>query len=512
MSNEIAIYFGQKGYTIYKENLEIEEQELIRKELTVSPYVPKNSLQKPSSFPIYRESPKKMYLPKYYGYKEYGEPEEIRLEDGEDIDISFNGELRDFQKPIVNTYLKHARDNGGGLLEIHTGAGKTVMGLNIISKLKKKTLIIVHKDFLLRQWIERIEQFLPYAKVGKIQGKIIDVENKDIVIGMLQSLSMKEYPQQLFQQFGLSIYDECHHISAEVFSRVLFKAVTKYTLGLSATMKRKDGLTKVIKMFLGEVVYKKERKGCDYVNVKAINYQIDDEEYNQVLLNWKGQTHYSKMIKKICEFNRRSEFILKVLSDIIKKDNNCQIMILAHNKSILKYLYDAIKHRNIESVGYYVGGMKEKDLKISEGKKIIVATYAMAEEGLDIKTLTTLLMATPRVNVAQAVGRILRKKHENAEVYDIVDQHSIFQRHWTKRRAFYKKQNFKIYKTTNTDYENNKWECIYDKTNGIKFNKKNSKKNSKKTDSKIIKIDISTQTKLSVDKLLNGVCLIDFEN
>ena len=512
MNDDIAVYFGQKGYTIYKENLDIQEQELIRKELTVSPYVPKNSLQKPSSFPIYRESPKKMYLPKYYGYKEYGEPEEIRLKDGDDISISFNGELRDFQKPIIDTYLKAAHKNGGGLLEIHTGAGKTVMGLNIISKLKKKTLIIVHKDFLLRQWLERIEQFLPEAKVGKIQGKIIDVEDKDIVIGMLQSLSMKEYPQKLFEQFGLSIYDECHHISAEVFSRVLFKAVTKYTLGLSATMKRKDGLTKVIKMFLGDVVYKKERKGCDYVNVKAIHYQIDDDEYNRVLLNWKGQCHYSKMIKKICEFNRRSEFILKVLSDIIVKDkeNKCQIMILAHNKSLLKYLYDAIKERNIDSVGYYVGGMKEKDLKISEKKKIIVATYAMAEEGLDIKSLTTLLMATPRVSVAQAVGRILRKKHDNAEVYDIVDQHNVFQRHWTKRRAFYKKQSFKIFQTTNKDYENDEWECIYDKSNKI-LKKKNNKKNTK-NNKKIIKINTSTQTQISVDNLLNGVCLIDFED
>ena len=502
MNNETAIYFGQKGYTIYKENLEIKEQELIRKELTVSPYVPKNSLQKPSSFQIYRESPKKMYLPKYYGYGEYGEPDEIRLTSGDDIDIAFNGELRDFQNPIVNTYLENAKKSGGGLLEIHTGAGKTVMALKIITQLKKKTLIIVHKDFLLRQWLERIEQFLPNARVGKIQGKVIDVEDKDIVIGMLQSLSMKEYPQKLFGQFGLSIYDGCHHISAEVFSRVLFKVVTKYTLGLSATMKRKDGLTKVIKMFLGDVVYKKERKGCDYVKVKSIHYQVNDEEYNRVLLNWKGQTHYSKMIKKICEYNDRSNFILKILSDIIKNDDNCQIMILAHNKSILKYLHDSIKERNIESVGYYVGGMKEKDLKISEKKKIIVATYAMAEEGLDIKSLTTLLMATPRVSVAQAVGRILRKKHHNAEVYDIVDQHNVFQRHWTKRRAFYKKQNFKIYKTTSKDYENDKWECIYDKSISKKL-KKNDKQNKKNDKQNVIKVN---------DDLLNGVCLIDFDN
>ena len=106
MSNDVAIYFGQKGYTIYKANLEIKEQELIRKELTVSPYVPKNSLQKPSSFPIYRESPKKIYLPKYYGYEEYGEPEEIRLKDGVDINIEFNGELRDFPETNRRSLFK----------------------------------------------------------------------------------------------------------------------------------------------------------------------------------------------------------------------------------------------------------------------------------------------------------------------------------------------------------------------------------------------------------------------
>ena len=141
MSHEkSATYFGNKGYTIYKENLEVEEQELIRKELTVSPYVPKNSLQKPSSFQIYRESPKKLYLPKYYGYREYGEPDEIRLTGGDDIYIAFNGELRDFQKPIVNTYLENEKKSGGGLLEIHTGAGKTVMALKIIAQLKKKNI------------------------------------------------------------------------------------------------------------------------------------------------------------------------------------------------------------------------------------------------------------------------------------------------------------------------------------------------------------------------------------
>ena len=78
--------------------------------------------------------------------------------------------------------MEHIKKNGCGLLALHTGFGKTCIGLYILSLLKKKTLIIVHKEFLLRQWIERIEQFLPDARVGKIQAKTIDVEDKDIVI------------------------------------------------------------------------------------------------------------------------------------------------------------------------------------------------------------------------------------------------------------------------------------------------------------------------------------------
>ena len=87
------------------------------------------------------------------------------------------------------------------------------------------------------QWKERIEFFLPDARVGKIQGDVVKIEDKDIVIGMLQSISMKDYPDDVFNSFGFVIYDECHHLGAEVFSRSLIKVGCKYILGLSATPK-----------------------------------------------------------------------------------------------------------------------------------------------------------------------------------------------------------------------------------------------------------------------------------
>ena len=89
--------------------------------------------------------------------------------------------------------------------------------------LKVKTLVVVHKEFLVNQWKERIAQFLPNAKVGKIQSNVINTKDKDIVIGMLQSISMKEYDESVFSDFGFVIYDECHHLGAEVFSKALLK-------------------------------------------------------------------------------------------------------------------------------------------------------------------------------------------------------------------------------------------------------------------------------------------------
>lgn len=614
-------YLSSKGYAIKKESLTTDELTNIKKDLTVKPFAPPNSIQKPKSFPIYRESTKNIYVPRYYGFKKYGIPKQSKIVDGEDINIKFEGSLREYQHDIINTYMREAyHKQGCGLLEIPCGRGKclakgtkvlmydettkkvedikdgdlvmgddynpryvwgttsgssimykieqevcdpinrkyikaksytvnsehiltlyntvtkciedinikqiinmmkdmskqfvfekyrgvisiklygivktiytrlinikqkpvdeyygfcidgnrrflledktvthnTVMALNIITQIQKKTLVVVHKEFLLNQWIERIEQFIPDAKVGKIQGKIIDIEGKDIVIGMLQSLSMKDYEKDVFDKFGLTIIDECHHISAEVFCRSLFKIVTPYMLGLSATMKRKDGLTHVFEKFIGDVVYKEERKDDIPVNVRIVEYHHSDPEFSETLYNYRGQTHYALMIRKLCEFNHRTELILLLLKEAIEYSKTLnedgkpqQIMILAHNKSLLEYLYNAVEHRKIGTVGYYVGGMKEHQLKETESKEIVIATYAMAEEALDIKTLSGLILATPKTDVTQAVGRILRMKHKNPFVIDIVDSHEIFQKQFIKRKRFYKKCDYNMLQIDCDDY------------------------------------------------------------
>mgnify|MGYP003922649839 FL=1 len=438
-----------------KKELTNEQIATLKAELFVRPYTPGAPVNNATGFKVYRESVSKYYVPRYFGEATFGKAKEHKISGGDDIELDFKGQLRDNQWTPVNSYIDKVTkegDGGCGLLDLPCGFGKTSLSLYILSKLKKKTLVLVHKEFLFNQWIERIQQFLPDARIGKIQGPVIDIEDKDIVLGMIQSISMKDYDPSVFASFGLTIIDEVHHISSEVFSNTLFKLVTKYMLGLSATMNRKDGTTKVFKMFLGDVVFKETTQQDHAVVVRSLEYVCNDDEFNETVYDFRGNPQFSTMITKLCAYNRRSEFILRVLVDMLKENPGQQVMILAHNKSLLKYLYDAVSSREIATVGYYVGGMKEAALKESETKKVIIATYAMAAEGLDIKTLTTLIMATPKTDIEQSVGRILREKHSSPVVVDIVDKHDIFQKQWYKRKAFYAKKGYVMIRATSDTY------------------------------------------------------------
>ena len=325
MPKTLNTYLGQKGYTILKSELNTQQEYFIRSQLTVKPHTPGSPIASVTSFPAYRESGNKFYVPRYFGEEHFGPPKMIKISEGSNINIPFNGELRDYQQPVVEKYLNHVTSKGGGLLDLPCAWGKTSASLYIVSQLKKKTIVIVHKEFLMNQWIERIQQFLPTARIGKIQGQTIDIDNKDIVLAMLQSLSMKDYPSTMFDSFGLTIIDEVHHISSETFSCALFKLVTTYMLGLSATMNRKDGTTKIFKMFLGNIIEKVVRKGEYDVVVRGIKYIINDDEFNKTVYDFRGNPQFSTMITKLCEYNRRSEFIINIIKDMLIENPTQQI-------------------------------------------------------------------------------------------------------------------------------------------------------------------------------------------
>lgn len=446
---------SRRGYGIPKADMVPESIKSHRRNLTVKPFVLKEYAATVKSFPVYAESVKRLYVPRHYGLKEFGVPKQILLSDYETINVTFKGQLRPGQIPAVSSFLKECpldktpdsynSYTKGGIIALYPGAGKTVISLHIISKLRAKTLVVVHKTFLMNQWKERINTFLPDARVGTIQQNNVDIEDKDIVIAMLQSISMKDYPRDTFSSFGLCIVDECHHLAAEVFSRCLSKIGSEYTLGLSGTPDRADGLSKVFEWWIGPILYQAKRPND--IKVNAIQLKINDKSrpYSTEELTLMGKVCMARMVNNICAYTERTQLIIQILRLLVNEGRT--ILVLSSRRKHLTDIYNLCTEQNVGTVGFYVGGMKQDDLVISETKQIILGTYNMAAEGLDIKQLNTILFATPMTNVVQAVGRILRKKHPNItpEIYDLVDNFSSFINQGVKRRRFYCSENYPVF-------------------------------------------------------------------
>ena len=331
MNSSVTSY----GYKIKKKDLSSSQIQKIKKDLLIIPYVydpVKNQQNKDKKFNILCESPKAFYIPRFYGIDNFGPPDTDKLPDGEDADLNFKGDLREIQKPIAEAYLKVAKERGGGIISLKCGGGKTVLALNLACQLKKKTIVVVHKSFLMTQWAERISQFIPGASIGYIQGTTIDVDGKDIVLAMLQSLSQKEYDEDIFKTFGLSIWDECHHLSAEVFSKAMRKISPKYILGLSATIKRQDNTHHVFKMFLGDTVYESPEEINEHITeTRLIKYDCDDEKYSKKQTIYNGTICRPKMVNQICEYLPRTNMILNYLYKYY--DEGRTVLLLSENVS-----------------------------------------------------------------------------------------------------------------------------------------------------------------------------------
>jgi len=468
---------SNNGYKIKKDSLKLSQIKDIKKDLIVNPYVYGDFGDKnEKKFQLFLESPNSLYLPRFYAQDKFGTAHTNKLHEGDTIDIQFRGSLRKEQEPIIKSYYNSAVEKGGGIISLKCGGGKTVLSLYIVSLLKKKTIVVVHKDFLMTQWRDRILEFLPEAKIGKIQQNTIDIENKDIVLAMVQSLSMKEYDKNVFTSFGLAIFDECHHLGAEVFHKSMGKVASKYMLGLSATPNRKDGLRKVFEWYIGPLVYLSKDKNTDYIETRIYEYFNEEYQYCKEEILFNGKACMPRMINNICNFQPRSDFINQLIQTEFLKGR--KILVLSDRRDYLNLTKSFLnEYVQPNCAGLYVGGMKPNELRESQEKDIILGTFSMASEGMDIPKLNTIILSSPKSDVIQSVGRILREKPDVRKfhplVIDIKDIHPnliMFSKQSDKRLVYYKKCNHDIH--------------LY-KTNGSK--EKIEKRKSKKSNNSVPK-------------------------
>jgi superfamily II DNA or RNA helicase len=420
--------------------------------LIVKPYVPSVFVNPRyvQRYPVYIETDTDVFVPKHYGIEKFGPIKTREVLPTPDKYWTFTGKLRPIQQEVVDSFMKPEPHDG--IISLQTGGGKTVCGLWIASQLKLPTLILVHNTFLRDQWIERISAFLPEARVGTVQGDVVDIEEKDFIVCMLQSLALKEYPVDTFKDIGLVIVDECHHIASEAFSKSIPKITSKYMLGLSATPQRKDKLMYVINWFLGPILYQSQGgdKVDEKVKVEYFEYEPEDPKFNDIIYNSQGVMFTSLMINKVVACQHRNMLIKDILEDIVQ-DPQRNVLLLTDRVEHTELLFKLLNPELQQKTGILHSKLKAPErTALMNSKSILIATYSMCKEGFDHSSLNTLIMATSRPDIEQIVGRILRiekdKRTTEPLIIDIVDP--AFRRQFQERLTLYKSRKYVIEKTT----------------------------------------------------------------
>jgi superfamily II DNA or RNA helicase len=436
---------------VLKSDISKEVETKIRKELTVKPQTQQSRYDSmtDNEFPVFLESATRLYLPRIWAKDNLGPAANSVMSDGEPLpaSLSFIGKPYDYQENIIKKFLDA---DANGLICVPCGKGKTFMAVAIAFRLRRRFMVVVDKEFLLDQWAGEMRSLIPGIRIGRFQGAKAEVEpaEYDCTICMIQTIVQRQIPESVLRSYAFTIFDECHHLGAKHFSKVLSKLQTKYMLGLSATPTRDDGLTKVFEWHLGKPVYwEKKREADATVGVELMRFACDDTEYADVPTNFRGEVILARLLTKIVEFQKRNVFIADRLKDLIKEPGR-RILVLSERIGHLEALENLLKPTGCV-MGYYIGGMKSavRDLAAEEAQ-ILWATYAMASEAMNIKTLNTVLMASPRKKIEQSTGRILRQRPEERKVdpliIDIIDVHRSMQSQARQRIAYYKKCGYKI--------------------------------------------------------------------
>ena len=460
---DCARVLTSKGYALTKASLNAAQVQWIRDQLTVSPKkqagMPSYAAAAIPSFPIYFESPTRFYVPRAWGIKTYGPPEMDLVSEGVDLPaaIQWNPAFpaHDFQEDIITTFIEKGAN---GLICVPCGYGKTFMALQIGVRLGKRFLIVVDKEFLMNQWRAEIEQFIVgmngSARVGILQANKVQVDatKYDVTICMIQTICRRDFPTGFFDQYGLTIFDECHHLGASYFCNALKKVQTRAMLGLSATPDREDGLSKVFEAYLGGAIYKNTQRAPDKeAVVKAVWFRAeeDDPVYAKVPINYRGEVITAKLINQVAEYEPRNRLILRLLAEYVAHPAR-NILLISDRISQLDWFYAAIQATYPDCpVGYYIGGMKQAKLDENAARcRILLATYQMTAEGFSVKKLNTIVFLTSRKKVEQASGRIFRERIDARTVaphiIDVIDSHDCHRRRWSTRQKFYKECHYTI--------------------------------------------------------------------
>lgn len=433
----------RRGSLIIPRNINPRIYNSIKNHLTRNIKMYNNSTMENIQFFI--ETPKNLIIPRFYPISF---PIENIIKDGEDIEISHTIEpWDDLQRNALNYMLTH----NNGIINLDTGAGKTIITIAVIATLKKKTLILVHRSNLIDQWIEKIEKFTD-VKLGKNMEilkntKIDKCLQKSIVVSTVQTImsAIKTRKKEIIvglsnANFGLMVADEIHTtIGAVNFSKCSLFIPVRKVFGLSATPERRDGTSDILKYHLGEI-YKPEGKANIMdarVTVIFFNSGMFPKSYKYVY--WGGcfqRSRYLNLLKK----SESLRGILDGLLNKFKKDR--KMFIIVERKAFARDLLKTFEH---DDKNTFIDDDKNENLE----SQVVFATPGKIRDGIDVPDKDCLIMTSPIGNIKQMCGRVIRidsnNKKEIPIIVDLVDiSCKDISKTFSWRLGFYKSKNWKI--------------------------------------------------------------------
>lgn len=385
-----------------------------------------------------------LWVPRFFGICTFGPPEKVLLRQGEEMTVPFEGTLNEAQRNAYDATMSKLLSMGGAVLVRKPGGGKTVLGIYVACQLKRRTLVVCHTSALVAQWEERIRQFAPSATVGRIQQKKTLVD-ADFVVAMMQSLCLRDYGETTLDGFGLTIMDEAHHVPAKTYMTVTKKIKSEYVLALTATPDRKDGLQYLLHYGFGDVSHVDPGEALEKVTVHSVTYSRGEQR-----IRTRGRdkiVDVPSMITDLAKDDKRTLFIAQQMKPLYS-EGRC-IIVLSDRILLLDKLCEFAQKLGVlpEDIAYFVGSRTtEADRERAKTRRVILATYHEAREGLDIQRLDTAIFATPIGDARQAVGRIQRGGADKmpAVLIDVVDPYSCFRGMAAKRGRWYSSVGFDV--------------------------------------------------------------------
>jgi len=336
-----------------------------------------------------------------------------------EVNYTFQGELRQYQKEAVNAILRRHF----GVLVAGTGSGKTVMALEVISKRRQPTLILVHSRELMYQWEERISQFLD-IKAGLIGDAKFDLQPLSVAIVN----SARKRLDDLVPCFGHLVVDECHRVPATLFTEVVKKFDSFYMLGLSATAyRREDGLTRLIYLYMGDRSHQVDpRKLAESGAVLKPQFVQRATDFKYVF-----RGNYQALMNSLTKNEARNQQITDdIATEVVESEGTILVVSdrVAHCQKLAQLLADKglqasvlTGKKSAQERSAIVEALHRNEVKV------LVSTLQLVGEGFDVAGLTTLFLTTPikfTGRLRQVIGRILRPSSgKQPKVIDYADEH-----------------------------------------------------------------------------------------